>query len=94
MSDLDVLNRIQSFLATPGLGERPSPAELLAWEFPEVDFIIPHLGSFADDWSAQLTLCGLLAARPNLFADTSGPTSGRMVHTRRDGVVLLGGNPQ
>jgi predicted TIM-barrel fold metal-dependent hydrolase len=47
-------------------------AELLAGEFPEVDFIIPHLGSFADDWSAQLTLCGLLAARPNLFADTSG----------------------
>ena len=29
-------------------------AELLATEFPDVNFIIPHLGSFADDWSAQL----------------------------------------
>jgi uncharacterized protein len=47
-------------------------AELLAGEYPDVNFVIPHLGSFADDWSAQLTLCGLLATRPNLFADTSG----------------------
>ena len=34
--------------------------------------VIPHLGSFADDWSAQLTFCALLAERPNLFTDTSG----------------------
>jgi uncharacterized protein len=47
-------------------------AELLAEEYPDVDFVIPHLGSFADDWSAQRTFCDLLAARPNLFADTSG----------------------
>jgi uncharacterized protein len=47
-------------------------AELVAGEYPDVDFVIPHLGSFADDWGAQLTFCGLLAARPNLFADTSG----------------------
>jgi predicted TIM-barrel fold metal-dependent hydrolase len=47
-------------------------AELLAGEYPDVDFVIPHLGSFADDWSAQLAFCGLLADRPNLFADTSG----------------------
>jgi RNA polymerase sigma factor (sigma-70 family) len=38
VSDLDVLNRIQSFLATPRLGERASPAELLAWE----DFFQAH----------------------------------------------------
>lgn len=47
-------------------------ARLLADEYPDVDFVIPHLGSFADDWSAQLTLIGLLADRPNLYADTSG----------------------
>jgi uncharacterized protein len=47
-------------------------AELLAGEYPDVDFVIPHLGSFADDWSAQHTFCGLLADRPNLYADTSG----------------------
>jgi predicted TIM-barrel fold metal-dependent hydrolase len=47
-------------------------AELLASAYPDVNFVIPHLGSFADDWSAQLTLCGLLAERPNVFTDTSG----------------------
>ena len=47
-------------------------AELLATEYPDVDFIIPHLGSFADDWSAQLAFTGLLADQPNIFADTSG----------------------
>jgi hypothetical protein len=47
-------------------------AELLATEYPDVNFVIPHLGSFADDWSAQLALCGLLAERRNLFTDTSG----------------------
>ena len=46
-------------------------AELLAAEYPDVNFVIPHLGSFADDWSAQLAFCGLLAERPNLFTDTS-----------------------
>ena len=47
-------------------------AELLAGEYPEVDFVIPHLGSFADDWSAQHAFCSLLADRPNLYTDTSG----------------------
>lgn len=47
-------------------------AELLAAEYPDVDFIIPHLGSFADDWSAQLAFSGLLAERRNIFTDTSG----------------------
>jgi uncharacterized protein len=49
-----------------------STAELVAAEFPDVDFVIPHLGSFADDWSAQRVICDLLADRPNLYADTSG----------------------
>jgi predicted TIM-barrel fold metal-dependent hydrolase len=46
-------------------------ADLLAAEYPDVNFIIPHLGSFADDWSAQLAFSDLLADRPNLFTDTS-----------------------
>jgi predicted TIM-barrel fold metal-dependent hydrolase len=49
-----------------------STAELLATEFPDVNFIIPHLGSFADDWTAQLAFCSFLAERPNLYTDTSG----------------------
>ena len=49
-----------------------SVLELLAQEYPEVDFIIPHLGSFADDWSAQLALIDPLVRHPNIHADSSG----------------------
>ena len=47
-------------------------AELLAQQFPDVDFIVPHLGSFADDWRAQLALIDHLERHPNIYADTSG----------------------
>jgi uncharacterized protein len=46
--------------------------ELLATEYPRVNFIIPHLGSFADDWRAQLALIDHLVRHPNVFTDTSG----------------------
>ncbi len=46
--------------------------ELLAQEYPQVNFIIPHLGSFADDWRAQLALIDHLVRHPNIYADTSG----------------------
>ncbi len=49
-----------------------SVAELLATEYPDVPFIIPHLGSFADDWRAQLALIDHLVRHPNIYADTSG----------------------
>jgi predicted TIM-barrel fold metal-dependent hydrolase len=49
-----------------------SAAELLAREYRDVAFIIPHLGSFADDWRAQLSLIDHLARHPNIYADTSG----------------------
>ena len=49
-----------------------SQAELLAEQYPDVDFIIPHLGSFADDWRAQLGLIDHLARHPNIYTDTSG----------------------
>jgi predicted TIM-barrel fold metal-dependent hydrolase len=49
-----------------------STVELLATEYPEVAFIIPHLGSFADDWRAQLALIDHLVRHPNVFTDTSG----------------------
>lgn len=49
-----------------------SVVELLATEYPEVVFIIPHLGSFADDWTAQLALIDHLARHPNVYTDTSG----------------------
>ena len=46
--------------------------ELLATEYPDVNFIIPHLGSFADDWRAQLALIDHLVRHPNDYTDTSG----------------------
>jgi hypothetical protein len=49
-----------------------SVCELLAEEYPDVAFIIPHLGSFADDWRAQLALIDHLARHPNIYTDTSG----------------------
>jgi uncharacterized protein len=49
-----------------------SVCELLAEEYPGVSFIIPHLGSFADDWRAQLALIDHLARHPNIYTDTAG----------------------
>ena len=49
-----------------------SVCELLAEEYPDVNFIIPHLGSFADDWRAQVTLIDHLVRHPNIHTDTAG----------------------
>ena len=49
-----------------------SIAELLATEYPDVNFIIAHLGSFSDDWQAQQTFIDPLSRHPNLYTDTSG----------------------
>ena len=48
------------------------PMELIAAQYPTVTFIIPHLGSFADDWRAQVALTDLLVRHPNVYTDTSG----------------------
>lgn len=54
------------------LGGQVAIAQLLAEEYPEIDFIIPHLGSFSDDWRAHLGLIDHLQRHPNIYADTSG----------------------
>ena len=46
--------------------------EMLAAQYPDVNFIIPHLGSFADDWQAQQRVVDQLVRFPNVYADTSG----------------------
>lgn len=53
------------------IGE-PSTLDLIAEEYPDINFVIPHLGSFADDWKAQRRIIDLLVRFPNVFADTSG----------------------
>jgi predicted TIM-barrel fold metal-dependent hydrolase len=47
-------------------------AELLARDYPDVNFILPHLGSFADDWAAQLALIDHLRRHRNIYTDTAG----------------------
>jgi predicted TIM-barrel fold metal-dependent hydrolase len=49
-----------------------SVCELLAQEYPDVNFIIPHLGSFADDWRAQVALIDHLVRHRNIYTDTAG----------------------
>ena len=49
-----------------------SVCELLADEYADVNFIIPHLGSFGDDWAAQVALIDHLVRHPNIYTDTSG----------------------
>lgn len=49
-----------------------SAVHLLAREYPDVNFIIPHLSSFADDWAAQVAFLNPLARYDNVYTDTSG----------------------
>jgi len=53
------------------LGEVAS-IELFAREYRHVNFIIPHLGSFGDEWQAQLAIADHLVRHDNVFTDTSG----------------------
>ena len=50
---------------------RPEVVDLLAPQFPDVNFIIPHLGSFADDWRAHARVIDQLVRYPNVYTDTS-----------------------
>lgn len=49
-----------------------SIVELLAPEYPDVNFIFAHMGSFSDDWRAQTALIDPLVRFTNVYADTSG----------------------
>jgi len=51
---------------------QPSVIEMLASAYPDVNFIVPHLGSFADDWRAQQQVVDQLVRYPNVYADTAG----------------------
>jgi uncharacterized protein len=67
--------------------------ELLAGEYPDVDFIIPHLGSFADEWRAQVAMIGMLMRHSNVHTDTSAVRRFDLLAEaarRRPGQVLFG----
>jgi uncharacterized protein len=51
---------------------RPELLEQVAPEYPDLTLLVPHLGSFADDWRAHQRLIDQMGRLPNVFADTSG----------------------
>ena len=51
---------------------KPSVVEMMASEFPDVNFIIPHLGSFAGDWRAHQVVIDQMVRFPNVYTDTAG----------------------
>jgi uncharacterized protein len=51
---------------------RAEVVDMFAPQFPDVNFIIPHLGSFADDWRAHQRVIDQLVRYPNVYTDTSG----------------------
>jgi uncharacterized protein len=51
---------------------RAEVVDMLAPQYPEVNFIIAHLGSNTDDFRAHQQVVYQLARYPNVFADTSG----------------------
>jgi predicted TIM-barrel fold metal-dependent hydrolase len=50
---------------------RPEVVDMLAPQYPDVNFIIPHLGSFTDDWKAHQQVIYQMARYPNVYSDTS-----------------------
>jgi predicted TIM-barrel fold metal-dependent hydrolase len=51
---------------------RAEVVDMLAPQYPDVNFIIAHLGSNTDDFRAHQQVVYQLARYPNVFADTSG----------------------
>jgi uncharacterized protein len=51
---------------------RAEVVDMLAPQYPDVNFIIPHLGSFRDDWQAQQRVVDQLVRYPNVYTDTAG----------------------
>lgn len=49
-----------------------SVVDMLAPQYPDVDFIIPHLGSFSGDWRAHQQVVDQMARHANVYGDTSG----------------------
>jgi uncharacterized protein len=46
--------------------------DMLAPQYPDVNFIIPHLGSFSGDFRAHQQVVDQLVRYPNVYADSSG----------------------
>ena len=51
---------------------RAEVVDMFAPEYPDVNFIVAHLGSFTDDWKAHQQVIDQMIRHQNVFADTSG----------------------
>jgi predicted TIM-barrel fold metal-dependent hydrolase len=51
---------------------RPHTIDMFAPQYPDVNFIIAHLGSFTDDWRAHERVIEQLVRYKNVYVDTSG----------------------
>lgn len=67
----DAAARLQVPVLYDVMGEVESVA-LFAPAYSSVNFIIPHLGSYADDWRHQRNMADILARYPNVYTDTAG----------------------
>ena len=54
------------------VGGKAHAIDMFAPQYPRVNFIIPHLGSFADSFRAHQEVINQLRRYPNVYADTSG----------------------
>ena len=50
---------------------RPEVMDMLAPQYPDVNFIVGHLGSYTDDWRAHQQVVYQIARYSNVYADTS-----------------------
>lgn len=53
------------------VGGQGEVMEMCAPQYRDVNFIIPHLGSFAGDWKAHQKVVDLIVRHPNVYTDTS-----------------------
>lgn len=53
------------------VGMKPQITDMFAPQYRDVNFIIPHLGSFIGDWKAHQMVVDQLVRHPNVYADTS-----------------------
>ncbi|HLH03135.1 MAG TPA: amidohydrolase family protein [Bryobacteraceae bacterium] len=53
------------------VGLKPEIIEMLAPQYRDVNFIVPHLGSFIGDWKAHQQVIDQIVRHPNVFTDTS-----------------------
>jgi len=51
---------------------RVAAVEMLAEQYPDLNFIIPHMGGFSDDWMTHMQVIDQLCRFPNVYGDTSG----------------------